>query len=467
MLGTAAWWLLAVTRGWAGRDPKVVSVGALLVALSVVLARPSRVLPPAVTAVTILGSAGALAVAVFSPTGWAGVSVGASYVCALWLATAVAATIRRRPAALETLAALVVVAGCVEYAEGWLPWWGGGNPGHPMIGTFYWHDPFAAFLLPAALLGLWLWIWRRRVPALLGLLGFTLCSTGVLYSTSRAALGCLVIGAVATLAMALAGSERLRATGRGIGAVAVAAAASYLVAGPPFFSHRVTAAGAIQGRTAGQSLGQNGGYRLQFWHEALSAFGRHPVTGGGYHSLASESVGHVPSGWAISPFAHNGFLQPLADGGLLLGLPFLLACTAVALVTLRLLMTAARRRTPSLAGFGVPLALGLVMVHSAVDFDWTYAADLALFGILAGAAVGASLAAGRSPAPGPSSASAPSPAPADEVTARRRAAAGVLAAVLLLCVSAWAARNGDLHESLPLRHAAAVVKAPAIPADSR
>jgi hypothetical protein len=448
-----AWFLVVVTRGWAGREPWRVSIGAVLLVIAVIIIRPDRLLPRTALVLAAALSVGALIVAAVSPTGWAGATVGANYVVAAWLTLVVAALVVRRPASALWVAVAVAVAGAIEFAEAWLPWWGGEDPGRPMIGTFYWHDAYAAFLVPAGLIGLGLWLWHDRVLAGLGAVAFVLCSIGVLYSTSRAAIACLIVGIVLTGGVALVGTHRLRLLGRFAVLTGVAAAAAWFVAGPPFFPDRVGALSGLNDRAASESLGQNGGYRLQFWHEALTVFRDHPLTGGGYHSLATAASGRVPHDWALSPFAHNGYLQAVSDGGLLLAVPFLLAVLAVAVVVVRLLVRSVRHRSgpraPDAVRFAVPLALGAVLAHSAVDFDWTYTANLVQAGVLAGVVLGVWWQR-QVPESITDDAVEAGPIAAGPVPRRRLAWVVVPVAVATLGVAAWGARHGDFHESLPI-----------------
>ena len=76
-------------------------------------------------------------------------------------------------------------AGLVEFWEAFLPWWGGGHPETAMSGTFYWWNPFAAFLLPGALLGAALAIAGRQTWRTLGWLAAPMCAAGIVFSSSR------------------------------------------------------------------------------------------------------------------------------------------------------------------------------------------------------------------------------------------------------------------------------------------
>jgi O-antigen ligase len=263
-------------------------------------------------------------------------------------------------------------------------------------------------------------------------------SIGVVYSTSRASLAVFILGFALTAVMALIGPERWRSLRQLALAAVIGAIATFFVGGPPFFPHRSSPVAGEQARAAGQSLGQNGGYRLDFWREALTAFRRHPVTGGGYKSLVHESAGHVPSSWPLTPYAHNGYLQPLAEGGLILGIPFLLAAALVAFLCVRILFRGFVRRRAAAESVVVAIALSMVMLHSGVDFDWTYAADFAMFAILAGLVVGFTIRDRDRPHP-----------PRYGRMARFALVGCLLVGVGTLGVSAWVQRDGNHTINLP------------------
>lgn len=426
------WWLVAAPRFWGGRGAGAVSVGAALTAVAVLAITPQRYLAARPIVLAAAVSVGAFGVALVSPTGWAGASTAATYVAVSWTVIAVAAAVARDPRVADVLLALVAVGVLVEVAEAWLPWWGGANAAAPIEGTFYWYDPFAAFMLAGSVIGLMFWLRRDSVYALLGLFSFTLGGIGLIYSTSRAAIACFAIGGVVVLGLHLL-TARTRGLGRAAIALGVSAAATWLIAGPPFFTHRSTPLSGTTARSAGQSLAQNGGYRVDFWHEAIGVFSRHPLAGGGFHSLANEAAGHVPTGWPVSSLAHNGYLQALSDGGLLLGLPFLIAVAGICWWVVASLVDAARARHFSLLGVVVPLTVGMLLAHSFVDFDWSYAADFTVLAVLAGIVGGT-----RAGEP---------PSRTDRST--RILAGVVVAGVALTGLAAVASWSGDLRQSLP------------------
>jgi O-antigen ligase len=437
-----AWWLVAAPRFWGGRSAGAVTVGAILTALALLAIQPQRYLPARAIWSALAVSASALGVAALAPTGWGGAATAASYVCVSWTVVAVAAAVVRNARVVNLLLLLVVVGVLVEVGESWLAWWGGADAGRPIIGTFYWYDPFAAFLVAGTLIALSLWLRRRGPVAALGLVTFTLGTVGLVYSTSRAAGACFALGVVVVFVAQLIANGRLGVL-RALVAVAVMAGSVWAISGPPFFAHRVTPFGGTAARASGQSLGQNGRYRVDFWREALGVFDRHPITGGGFHSLATESAGHVPHSWPLSPLAHNGYLQVLSDGGLLLGLPFLIVALGVMWWVVSSLAAAIRRRDSSTLGLAVPLGLGALLAHSAVDFDWSYAADFLVVAVLTGLLAGARW---RSL---PSSTTGPRPV-------SRWLTGAVAVGVILTGIAAVAARSGDLRQSLPTAHPASI-----------
>jgi hypothetical protein len=95
----------------------------------------------------------------------------------------------------------------------------------------------------------------------------------------------------------------------------------------------------------------------------------------------------TPATWARSPLAHDDYLQALAEGGLLLGLPFLGACGAIAFGLLRVGRSRVHSRVVDVRT-GVVVGAIALMVHAAVDFDWTYPALFCLAAIVTALALG-------------------------------------------------------------------------------
>jgi O-antigen ligase len=181
--------------------------------------------------------------------------------------------------------------------------------------------------------------------------------------------------------------------------------------------------------STGQSLSTNGGHRLDDWRWGVRVFEHWPWSGTGFHGFAggSRQVAGQGSG-SLTPFAHNGFLQVLVDGGLLLAVPVLVALLLLVLGCARSMWAA--RTTRDWKALGAGIAVLVLAAHSAVDFDWTYPALLSGFA-LAGALAVPLL-----------------PVATDRVGLRRRVASGcLLGLITLAAVAAW---SGDLVLNVPL-----------------
>ncbi|HVA61946.1 MAG TPA: O-antigen ligase family protein [Mycobacteriales bacterium] len=387
VLGAVAWWAIPLTHAVGGRTPGAVPEALLAIVPALVLTRPWSRLPRWVLALGLAVAAGAIAVCGFAPTGWTGADTAAAYVYAVvafWVAMAYA----RTPTRQRLLAVAVALAGLDQFGHAFEPFWDGGQPGRTMVGTFYWHNQYAAFLLAPALAGLALVVGDDRRLRPVGWAVAPLSVAGIVLSTSRAALACAVVGWLVVGLVVAARSGRLRRLARWGVAGGLCALAVIALTGPPLFLHRVSPFGALQARAAaGQSLATNGGYRVDFWVEAWRVFAHHPVAGGGYGSLPVAATGLVPSSWARSTYAHNGLLQAVSDGGLLLGVPFLLACLAIGTALLRRAWTAFRR-DGDVVLVGLVLGALALLAHSAVDFDWSYPALFTMTALVAGAALG-------------------------------------------------------------------------------
>lgn len=374
-------WALPLTHATGGRDPGWLRVGLVTVGPALLLVRPWARLCPAVTVPAAVLSVAALLVCALSPTGWSGADDATSYAYAAGLTLTVAAW-ARSPLRRTVLAAVIGLAAIEQFTQAFLPWWGGRDPGARMTGTFYWHNPFAAFLLPGALLGLVLVVRRQRPVAAVGWVAAPLATAGVVLSTSRATLAVLALGAVAVTGLSLRAAGR-SALPRLLATSAACAGAVLVLPGPPFFAHRVSAfAGTAARSGGGETLAANGGYRLEFWREGLAVARQHPWTGAGYHSLTAASSLRVPASWAHSNLAHQGLLQAFSDGGILLGLPLLVVVALAVARCLRLLLAAMRCRSMEPVPAAAAVALLCAVAHSFVDFDWSHPALLALDGLL-------------------------------------------------------------------------------------
>ncbi|BEP16056.1 hypothetical protein acdb102_43670 [Acidothermaceae bacterium B102] len=444
------WWAFALTHASGGRDRWVQTVGIGLAVLALTVVRPWRVL-----SVRSLGLAAAVAAApvlvcLIDPTHWFGAGQAATYAYAAVLFVVVrahAVTASRRTA----LVLLLLAAAVAQVAWSMIAWVGGGDPGVELVGTFYWHNQLAAFLLAPAVLGAGLAAVGTGPLRLAGTVTAVLSTAGVVLSTSRATMALLALGWLAAGLLAVLSASGLRARLlAGVRIVvlgAVATLVTVLLPGPPLFAHRISALASTASRAQGQTLSQNGGYRFDFWRQALQSFERHPLTGSGFGSFGHEAGVVDPNG-VHSALVHSGFLQPLTDGGLLLAIPFLLACVLVGVGLLRRLLPSAWRVDQGVVTL-LAVASLLLAVHSAVDFDWTYPSLMVLSAVLA------ALALAWSPA------TSPSRAPRAATPGAYAALTACVVLVVAALVLAQQAIPGSWRLTAPAPHPASVSGEPA------
>lgn len=377
---TLLWWATVLTWGTGGRDPRVLSYGCLLLAVSLLLVRPWQRTGRTATVLALWLAAAPVVVVLTAPTGWAGAPVAASYTFASLLFLLVAGW-AEDPARRLAVLALVAAAGGLQFAQGWTAWWGGQNPAGMFQGTFYWHNQAGIFLAAGAVAGAALVTFAARPWTVLGAVVAALSGAGVVFSASRGSQIGLAIGLLLLAGCALLAAHRLRSLVR-LGLVSAGMLlTSSVLAGPPFFSERVSAFAGTAARS--ESFTGNGVARFTDWRIAGEIFQQWPLTGAGFHSFtsASASVGS-PEG---TSFAHNGFLQAAADGGLLLALPLWVAVLIGCAVAFRRLPAAMRRRDHSRAAAAVLLLV--LVLHSGMDFDWDYPSLLALSALVGAVAL--------------------------------------------------------------------------------
>jgi O-antigen ligase len=423
-----------VAHAGGGRDAGAAGWLAVTLLPALVATRPWQRLTGRAWLLAPVVALAALAVLPLTGVGRAGAVAALDYVLAAALVVVIAAYARTY-ARRATVAALLCAGGVAAFAWALVPWWGGADPSHPMVGTYFWHNQLAVALLLPALLGASLAIAGRRPWRSAGWIGAPLAVAGVVLSTSRATTLCLVAGWVLVVLIAiLTSSARRKAVVRAVAVTALAVGVTLVLPGPPLFStYSSPLSGAATRAATGETVTANTTYRTQFWREAVSATQAHPLVGVGYGRLADEVSTLVPQSWARSPLAHSGPLQAFADGGILLGLPVLIGLGFVVLGLLRRVLP---KDDPLVSAAAVA---GLALVaHSLIDTDWTYAALTAQFAVV----VGLALAVRR-----PSTSGQPSE-PAQPAAASRPQVVPLVGTVLLglsLVVGAVAAWGQPFH----------------------
>lgn len=391
VIGLAVAYLtMPFAQATGGRDPWALTRAAVVVLAALVAAKPWERLRAGSLALAAMVAVAALAVCLVTPPGWFDATRASAYGLAAGAFVAVASYARSvRRAYL--IGGIVAAAGAVQFCWSFVAWWGGRDQSMPMVGTFYWHNQFAAFLLAPAIVALALLVRNRAPWRLVGWVVAPLATAGIVYSSSRGGLGILIAGWLVIGVLACRVKPNRGALVRWLAASALAAGVTLAISGPPFFASSSSPFAATQARASGgDTADANSAYRVRMWHEAVVVFGHHPAVGVGYGALETSAVKLTPASWPRSPLAHDDYLQALAEGGLLLGVPFLAACAAIGFGLLRSFRSRAGRRALDVRTGLIVGALAL-MAHAVIDFDWTYPALFTLVAIVSAAAIAPAL----------------------------------------------------------------------------
>lgn len=262
--------------------------------------------------------------------------------------------------------------------------WGAGNASMRWYSTFYWPNPFAAFLLLLLPLSM-----ARAVhaPTLRGaishgamsvLLGVSLVLT---YSRGAWLIAAVMLPLAGVLSRPGSWSSGLR---RGLAvAIGVGAAVVLLVHAVPagVTSNVVERAASIADPAADVSIQG----RVHFWRSALAVFADHPLvgTGAGTFEAVHSAYQTDPRFYARDP--HNVYLQLAAEMGIV-GLAAA-AFFLVSLVRLWFRVYARGNIEERAVAAGIGVGLLAFLLHSGLDMDWFFPANpamaFALVGVLA------------------------------------------------------------------------------------
>jgi hypothetical protein len=265
---------------------------------------------------------------------------------------------------------------------GWWAWFGAGGATSPMVGTFYWHNPFAAFMLAVCVTAAGIVVHGKRLDRRLVLATFAVASaagTGTIFSGSRA---CVALLAVSVVALAITCFRVPRRLAMLAALCAAIWACAWLLARLLPSSSGATQALASRGESAGGNAAARWDYAGAAWRILRSA----PWTGSGADSFGS--VGPQLAGPFTAPtqWVHNGYLQAFVDAGVLFGIAVTLCVTSVlAIGGLRLFTQQRFLRVDQALDpvrTGALLGAGVLAGHAAFDFDWAYPTLTALFAVL-------------------------------------------------------------------------------------
>lgn len=289
----------------------------------------------------------------------------------------------------HVLAAVVGTSFVFSWYQGFLPWIGttlsGQTPGQWM--SLSWHNQSATLMLVGAVGAFGVAVLAQSLPV--QVVSVALAGAGasaIWLSGSRGAL-LAAVGGVFVIVVAS------RSAWKRVVPVALAAAftAGLLVVGLSVAAGDSGASGELGVRAPvaerTQSASGNVQWRIEHWKAVLGMFADEPLSGfgiGSYETVGSQFLADRIGG---SSTAHNEFVEPLGEGGLLFGLPVLAALLAAVYAVLRSMFRGVSgppfRSGVVLGAMGLTAALTF---HAAIDFDWLYpllAAHLAVaFAIL-------------------------------------------------------------------------------------
>src|SRR5438034_7388570 len=293
---------------------------------------------------------------------------------------ATTSTLRTPAAARRLVDGTVVVAGWLCLI-GLFVFWGAGDSGLRWSSTFYWPNPFAAFLLLVLPVELSRCVYAAATREALanGVLSVLLAGSLVLTYSRAAWVSLLVVAPLA--AFTVRAGSLMRSVGRlAMIGLATAAVVVLLTRGPGTQLFE----GGLPGRAT--STYDAGGYsfvgRLNFWRAGLAIFVDHPVVGTGPGTFGIVHAAYQRDVRSYARDAHRLYVQTAAEQGVV-GLAALAGLLGV-LVTTWIGALRASQQTPAyplVARIG--LGLGAFFVHSGRDMDWMLPANPAMAMLLA------------------------------------------------------------------------------------
>jgi len=264
--------------------------------------------------------------------------------------------------------------GILEFLNVIRVWMGENDSSFQVVGTFYWHNQFGAFAAAIAILASAMVMRSRRPEDVIAWIIAPLFLALTWLSHSRGAAVALLVAGLSLLGMPFARRQwwvLLRAGG----AIALALAVYGLL---------VTAVSSSGGFSpAKDSLSSTTHFRVTAAEEGLKVFDHAPLLSHGFGSLADTGWQHPAPGTTTSPYAPAAEVQALSDGGLVLGIPALLALALFAWSVIRSTLRSARGQpAPDWLRLGGSLAALALLLHASMDFDSQYPVLLGLLAVL-------------------------------------------------------------------------------------
>ncbi len=309
-------------------------------------------------------------------------SVGVLLLWTLYLAMAftIAFTITSLAAAQRFLDGLVVIASGLCLFAAFI-FWGSGNPQMRWYATFYWPNPFAAFLLLVVPLAVVRFLHAPRIrDALTHGLTAALLLVALVFTYSRGAW--IVLGAVACFGVIILRPRRWSTVLARV--VMLAALTGAVVAALPHTVGSVTAPGTLVTRAA--SIVDRSDYsiqgRLNFWRAGIAIFRDHPLVGTGPGTFAIVHAAYQKDVRYYARDVHNFYIQIMTEMGLIgLGALLVLGVSIWTMWGRTLRGSQGKEEYPLIVGVG--LGVLAFSLHSAFDMDWMFPAIPAVaFGLI-------------------------------------------------------------------------------------
>lgn len=378
--------LFKLAVGDGGRDLETLTLAQTVVFVLALLLLTTRASRQTVWPRPLLGMVCAVAVtALWSVHSEASVRELLLWMTYLGIATLVAAGLTSVRTARHFVDGTVVIAGWLCLVALFI-FWGADNPGMRWYSTFYWPNPFAAFLLLLLPIEVsrYLHASQRRDALAHGASALLLAVAAALTYSRGTWLSLVAIVPLALTALRPP-SWGIALRRSAVLAIVVTAVALLLTQG---VAPAVSPQGLV-GRAASVTdfadVSIQG--RLNFWRSGINIFLDHPLLGTGPGTFGAVHAAYQRDVRFYAKDAHNLYIQTGAEMGVLgLGaLAMLLA--SVAALWLRVLQQARGTEAyPLMVGIG--LGLAAFFFHSALDMDWMFPANPAMAFALIGALVG-------------------------------------------------------------------------------
>ena len=319
--------------------------------------------------------------AIWSVRPEASIREGLLWLLYLGIAVITASTLASAGAARRFVDGAVAMAGWLCLIALFM-FWGNSSPGMRWYSTFYWPNPFAAFLLLVVPVEIIRCFHARsgREALAHGAIS-VLLGTSLILTYSRGAWLALLAVAPVMVFLLRPPSWWIALRRWMVVAALVVMAVVVLTRG----SAALTSGQGVLGRAAstanvGDTSLQG---RLHFWGAALAIFRDHPMLGTGAGTFGVVHAAYQQDVRFYASDAHNLYMQTLAETGFLGLAAFVLVLGLIAAMAVRAVAhTRGTDEYPVVVG--ITIGLLAFLLHSGLDMDWRFPANPALMFAMVG-----------------------------------------------------------------------------------